>query len=207
MLQKQWLQLKMTFFLGHNFLLKVREELTFDGERIEIWWGKFFQVSLHGKPYFLFPDVLKRWSFQENSAGIWSFLCYWEGWYFFFPKIWSYTLDGKWKMFFLKKKIRGNMIFSSNFLKSWSFQKGPCWNMIFLVLFEKMVFFPANMIFFPCAESERRPSPGNTWKYDIFCVHVRVLQTWHHAPLSKKSKTVLSSKNIPKGDWRSRSTP
>ena len=59
--------------------------------------------TLHGNPYFIFPDVLKRWSFQENSAGIWSFLCYWEGWYFFFPKIWSYTLDGKWKMIFLKK--------------------------------------------------------------------------------------------------------
>ena len=26
--------------------------------------------SLHGKPYFLFPDVLKRWSFQKNCAGI-----------------------------------------------------------------------------------------------------------------------------------------
>ena len=103
MLQKLWLQLKLTFFLGYNFLLKGRGELTFDGERIEIWWGEFFQVSLHGKPYFLFPDVLKRWSFQENSAGVWSFLYYWKRWYFFFPKIWSYTLDRKWKTIFLKK--------------------------------------------------------------------------------------------------------
>ena len=47
--------------------------------------------------------VLKRWSFQKNCAGIWSFLYYRERWYFFFPKIWSYTLDGKWKMIFLKK--------------------------------------------------------------------------------------------------------
>ena len=39
-------------------------------------------VSLYGKPYFLFPDVLKRWSFQKNSAGIWSFLYYRERWYF-----------------------------------------------------------------------------------------------------------------------------
>ena len=60
----------MTFFLGYNFLLKARGELTFDGERIEIWWEKFFQVPLHGKPYFLFADVLIRRSFQENSAGI-----------------------------------------------------------------------------------------------------------------------------------------
>ena len=60
-------------------------------------------ISLHGKPYFPFRDVLKRWSFQTNRAGIWSFLYYWERWYFFFPKIWSYTLGRKWKMIFLKK--------------------------------------------------------------------------------------------------------
>ena len=98
-------------------------------------------MSLHGKPYFLFPDALKRWSFLKNCAGrTWSFLYYWERWYFLFPKIWPYTLDGKWKMIFLKK-IHGNMIFSSNFLKRWSFQKGPRRHMIFLVLSGKMVFF------------------------------------------------------------------
>ena len=26
--------------------------------------------TLHGKPYFLFPYVLKRWSFQKNRGGI-----------------------------------------------------------------------------------------------------------------------------------------
>ena len=26
-------------------------------------------LTLHGKPYFPFPDVLKRWSFQKNCAG------------------------------------------------------------------------------------------------------------------------------------------
>ena len=97
-------------------------------------------ITLHGKPYFLFPDVLKRWSFQKNCAGIWSFLYYRERWYFFFPKIWSYTLDGKWKMIFLKK-IHGNMTFSSNFLKRWFFQERPRQDMIFLVLSGKIVFF------------------------------------------------------------------
>ena len=79
------------------------------------------------------------------------------------------------------------MIFSSNFLKRWSFQKGPRRHMIFLVLPGKMVFFPEN-IFFPWAKSARRPFSGNTWKYDIFCVHVWVLQTWRHAPPSKKNQ-------------------
>ena len=148
MLQKQWLQLKMTFFLGHNFLLKVREELTFDGERIEIWWGKFFQVSLHGKPYFLFPDVLKRWSFQENSAGIWSFLYYWKRWYFFFPKIWSYTLDGKWKMIFLKKHAE-IWYFLQAFWKDGLSRRGRAGTWSFLFYLERWYFFPKTWSFYP----------------------------------------------------------
>ena len=58
------------------------------------------------------------------------------------------------------------MIFSSSFLKKWSFQKGPDRHMIVLVLSGKMLFFVENMIFFPWAETERRPFSGNTWKHD-----------------------------------------
>ena len=58
------------------------------------------------------------------------------------------------------------MIFSSGLLKRWSLQKGPRRHMIFPVLSGKMVFFPENMIFFPWAEGERWPFPGNTWKHD-----------------------------------------
>ena len=58
------------------------------------------------------------------------------------------------------------MIFSSSLLKIWSFQKVPRRHTIFLVLSGKMAFFPENMIFFPWAESERRPFSGNTWKHD-----------------------------------------
>ena len=39
------------------------------------------------------------------------------------------------------QKIHGNMIFSSNVQERWYFQKGLCWDMIFLVLSGKMVFF------------------------------------------------------------------
>ena len=53
----------------------------------------------------------------------------------------------------LSQKIHGNMIFSSNVLKRWSFQEGPRRDVIFLVLSGKMVFFPKN-IFFPWAGSE-----------------------------------------------------
>ena len=40
----------------------------------------------------------------------------------------------------LSLKIHGNMIFSSNFLKIWFFQKVPPRHMIFLALSAKMVF-------------------------------------------------------------------
>ena len=62
------------------------------------------------------------------------------------------------------------------------------------------------MTFFPWTGSERLPFSRNTWKYEIFCVNVPALQTWHHAPQPKKSKMVLSPKNTPKGDGRSRLT-
>ena len=49
----------------------------------------------------------------------------------------------------LSQKIHGNMIFSSNALKRWSFQKGLRWDMIFLVLSGKMVLFsPKTRYFF-----------------------------------------------------------
>ena len=101
----------------------------------------------------------------ENCAGIWSFLYYRERRYFFFPKIWSYTLDGKWKMIFLKKIHRN--IFSSGFLKRWSFQKGSHRHMIFFVLSGKMVFFPQKHVI---------SSLGRNWE----AVFLRkYMEIWH----------------------------
>ena len=77
----------------------------------------------------------------KNGTRTWSFLLYYlERWYFFFPKIWSYSLDGKWKMIFLKK-IHGNMIFSSNVLKRWSFQKKSHWTSFFFYYLERWYVF------------------------------------------------------------------
>ena len=155
----------------------------------------------------LFPDVLKRWSFQKNRAGIWSFLYYRERSCFFFPKIWSYTLGGKLKMIF-PKKIHGNMIFPSSFLKRWSFQKGPHQEMTFLVLSGKMVFFSRKHDIF---------SLGRKWEMTFLkkdmeiwyfpCTRTGVTNAVSRPSVKKKkSKMVLSRKNTPKGDWRSRLT-
>ena len=125
----------------------------------------FKVVTLHGKPHFLLPDVLKRWSFQNNSARIWSFLYYRERWYFFFLKIWSYTLDGKWKMIFLKKYTEIWYFLQAHW-KDGPSKKGRAGTWSFLCYLERWCFFPENMIFFPWAESERQPFPGNTRKDD-----------------------------------------
>ena len=66
-------------------------------------WKLIFLKKIHRYTTF-FANVLKRWPFQKNCTGIWSFLYYQERWYFFFPKIWYYSVDGKWKKIFLKKK-------------------------------------------------------------------------------------------------------
>ena len=77
----------------------------------------------------------------------------------------------------------------------WSFQKGLRWDMVFLLLSGKIVFFPKTWYFYL----------GGKWEVsEIFCVYVRVLQTWSHAPLSKKkSKMIFPGKNAPDGDWHS----
>ena len=74
------------------------------------------------KKDFLFLNILKRWFFQKNHTGIWSFLHNHER-YLFFPKIWPYSLDGKWKMIFLKKKYM-KIYFLQMFWKD-SFSKKP----------------------------------------------------------------------------------
>ena len=120
---------KLLFVWLFSFLMYFRFFLAFMQyvfcETARNFWKISHQISylntLHEKIYFLFPNVQKRWSFEKNCTGLWSFLHYQER-YLFFPKTWSYSLDRKWKMIFLKK-IHGNVIFIWNVLKRWSFQK------------------------------------------------------------------------------------
>ena len=131
--------------------------------------------------------------FPKNCSGIWSFLYFSERWFFFFPKIWSYPLDGKWKMTFLKK-IHGKMMFSSKRSEKMVFSKKLHRNMIFLVLSGKVGKW--KMIFLKKYAEVR---------------HFLYIQTWHHASLPKKKKnqrwsyrTKIHLKAIDILDWRSR---
>ena len=58
------------------------------------------------------------------------------------------------------------MIFSSNFLKRWSFQKEPRQHMTFSVIWKDGIFSRKHDLFPLSRTSERRPFPGNTWKHD-----------------------------------------
>ena len=55
------------------------------------------------KTIFSFFKCSKKMVFPKNRSVIRSFLYYRERWCFFFQKISSYFLEGKWKMIFLKK--------------------------------------------------------------------------------------------------------
>ena len=118
----------------------------------------------------------------------------------FFQK-YDLTLRRKMKDDLSQKKIHGNMIFSSNVLKRWSFQKRLLrWAMIFIVLSGKMVFFPENMIFLPWKESERQAFPRNTWNMKFSVYTYRCYKRGAMPLCQKKSNMILYRKNTPEGD-------
>ena len=157
--------------------------------RAEKHSGRHFKIncwrhSLHRKPFF-FQTSWKDGLSKKNRAGIWSFLYYRERSCFFFPKIWSYTLGGKWKMIF-PKKIHGNMIFSSSFLKRWSFQKEPHQEMTFLVLSGKMVFFSLKTRYFFLGQEVRDDLSQERHENMIFSVNTYGCYKHSVTPLCQK---------------------
>ena len=122
--------------------------------------------------------------------------------YIFFPKIWCYPQTKNEREYF-SKKIHGNMIFTSNILKIWSFQKGLRRDMIFFVPSGKAVFFSRKHGVFSLDGKRERGDLSQE-------IHGNMIFSNWYAPLQKKkkkSKTILSCKNTPKGHWHSRSTP
>ena len=107
----------------------------------------------------------------------------------FFPQKYDLNLRRKMKDdLSQKKKYTEIWYFLHAFWKDGLFKRGRAGIWSFLYYLERWYFFPENTIFFPRAGSQRWPSSRNTWKYDIFFVHVWVLQTWCHAPLPKKNQ-------------------
>ena len=166
------------------------------------------QNTLHRNPYFLFPNLLKRWYFWKNCAGIWSFLYYRGRWYFFFPKIWSYTQTENERWLSQKKKKKKKkyteIYFLQMFWKDGLFKKDRAGIWFLLYFRERWYFSTEKMVFFPgrkTRERGRQPSSRNTRKHGIFYL---ICST---PPCQKGLKMILSRKNTPKGDWHSWLTP
>ena len=125
-----------------------------------------------------------------------------------FPENMILPLDGKWKMIFLKKNTQKNDIFFKCSEKMVFSKRTALGHDISCIIWKDGIFFPENMIFFPLRESEGRPFSRNTWRHNIFCVHVNVLRTWCHVSLPKNPKMILFRKKHQKVteilDWHSR---
>ena len=127
----------------------------------------------------------------------------------FFPKMWSYSLDGKWKMIFLQK-IHGNMIFPLNAPKRRSSKKIILEYDRSYIIWKDGIFFPENMILFLWTENERWPFQ-EIRGHMIFSVYM--YECYKHditLPQKKKKKKKISDdplpkKNTLKGNWHSRS--
>ena len=168
-----------------------------------------FGHALHGKPYFLFPDVLKRWFFQNKSRWNMIFVVLSRKMIFLFPKNMILHVRRKMKDDLSQKKYTEIWYFLQTFWKDGLFKKGRAGTWSFLYYLERQYFFSRKHDIFSVGGKWGWPFWRNTWKYDIFCVHVRVLETWRHAPQSKKNQrwsypAKIHLKMINVLDWHSR---
>ena len=102
---------------------------------INLWY------SLHGKPNYLFPDVLKRLHWNM------IFLVLSGKMIFLFTENMILPLGRKMKDD-LFQKLHRNMIFSADILKRWHLQKNCARALSFLYYQGRWYFFPEKMIFF-----------------------------------------------------------
>ena len=86
---------KMIFIFPENIILFFRQKMKDD----------LSQKKIHGNMIFS-SNILKRCSFQIKSHWNMIFLVLSERWYFVFTRKYDlFSLDGKWKVIFLKKYI------------------------------------------------------------------------------------------------------
>ena len=86
---------------------------------------------------------------KKNRTGKWSFLLhYLERWFFFFPKIWFYSLDKKWKMIFLQKNTwKYDIILQMPRKESLSKKNMALEYDLSCIIWKDRIFHPENTIF------------------------------------------------------------
>ena len=139
------------------------------------------------KTIFSFSRLSEKMVFPKKLCWNMIFLVILGKMIFLFPENIILYLRRKMKDDLSQKKYTEIWYFLQTFSKDGLFKRGCTGTRSFLYYLESWYFFLENMIFFPWAGSERWPFSRNAWKYDIFCVHVRVLQTWCYAPQPKKT--------------------
>ena len=95
------------------------------------------------------------------------------------------------------------MIYSSNVPERWSFQKNCIGIQSFLHHEERWHFFSRKYDIFLGTENERWYFSKNRWKYDVFCMLIKVVflfPTNMKLLFCQKSKDGLFPKNTPKDD-------
>ena len=105
--------------------------------------------SLHGKPCFLFTDVLKRYSFQKNCTGIWSFLYYRERSCFFFSENIILHLRRKMKDDLSQKNTWKYDIFFKLSEKMVFPKRAAPAHDLSCIIWKDGIFFPKTWYFFP----------------------------------------------------------
>ena len=171
---------KMIFLFPENMILTLRQKMKYDLSQKNTWkYDIFFKCS-------------EKIIFQKNRTGIW---------YLSLFRLITLTwivksdsdkrhLDRWYSKYHLSRCLLSESIFYYKYDLSCSIWKD--------------VFFPENMIFFLWTENERWYFSRSTWKFDIFCIYVQVLQVRCYTSLPEKTKDDLLRKNAPKGDWHSR---
>ena len=165
------------------------------------------------KTVFSFPRRPEKMIFPKKSCWNMIFLVLSGKIIFLFPENMIWHLRQKMKDDLSQKNTRKYDIFFKVSEKMVFSKRAAQGHDLSCIIWKDGIFFPKNMIFFPWAGSERRPFSRNHWNM-IFSVFTYGCYKRDVTPLckkkkkkkKKKSKMVLSRKNTPKGDWRSRLT-
>ena len=142
------------------------------------------------KTIFSFSRLSEKMVFPKKLCWNMIFLVILGKMIFLFPENIILYLRRKMKDDLSQKKYTEIWYFLQMFRKDGPFKRNRAGTWSFLYYLERWYFFPQN-IFFPWEEREGPSFSRNTWKYEIFCAHVRVLQTRHHAPCQKQIKDTL----------------
>ena len=142
--------------------------------------------SFHGKPYFLFPDVLKRLSFRNIVLEYISCIIRKDD--ISYSRKYDLTPWTENERWFFSKKHLEIWYFLQVFWKDSLFKKTALERDLSCIIWKDGIYFLRNTIFFLWTEKGRWSFSRNTRRHDIFCVYVQALWTWCLAPPPKKIK-------------------